>query len=32
MNLPITVAPGLCHDVPWLLQQFEGLGENCDWG
>lgn len=32
MTLPNTVAPALCHDIPRLLQQFEGLGENCDFG
>jgi hypothetical protein len=32
MNLPNAAAPGPCHDIPRLLQQFEGLGENCDFG
>ncbi len=32
MNLPNTVAAGFCHDLPRLLQLFEGLGENCDFG
>ena len=32
MNPPNAVAPGPCHDSPRLLQQAEGLGENCDFG
>ena len=32
MNPPNAVAPGPCHDIPRLLQQFEGLGEDCDFG
>jgi hypothetical protein len=32
MNLPTTVAAGSCHDLPRLLQLFESLGENCDFG
>lgn len=32
MTLRNTIAPGHCHDIPRLLQQFEGLGENCDFG
>jgi hypothetical protein len=32
MNLHKTVAPGSCLDIPRLLQFFEGLGENCDFG
>jgi hypothetical protein len=32
MSLPNTVAAGFCHDLPRLLQLFEGLGENCDFG
>lgn len=27
-----TARPELCLDVPRLLQQFEGLGDNCDFG
>src|SRR5450631_708718 len=27
-----TVAPAYCYDIPRLLQLFEGLGENCDFG
>src|SRR6202043_3376700 len=25
-------APEVCLDIPRLLQQFEGLGDNCDFG
>jgi hypothetical protein len=27
-----TVAPAFCYDIPRLLQLFEGLGDNCDFG
>src|ERR1700680_1211327 len=27
-----SAAPDFCLDVPRLLQQFEGLGDNCDFG
>jgi hypothetical protein len=32
VNLPNPVATEVCHDLPRLLQLFEGLGENCDFG
>jgi hypothetical protein len=32
MNFSNTVAAGSCHDLPRLLQLFESLGENCDFG
>jgi hypothetical protein len=32
MSEPDTADPELCYDIPRLLQQFEGLGHNCDFG
>jgi hypothetical protein len=32
MGEPYTAAPEFCLDVPRLLQLFEGLGHNCDFG
>jgi len=28
----LNIAPEFCLDIPRLLQQFEGLGDNCDFG
>src|ERR1700722_14132625 len=32
INGPGSAGPEFCLDVPRLLQQFEGLGDNCDFG
>jgi hypothetical protein len=29
---PPPTPPGICHDIPRLMQSFESLGENCDLG